>query len=142
MLPVTNLSSDQINELIAALREQLEPFDIDPEPRRGLIGKWLDTLDKKPLVYWRAYGIVLSNRSLETHRGSSLPVVTPHAEALEATFELIAKAIRKYPQFVRRRVFGRIAVALNEQPGASQRECIFLSLMVLETVLREDYPDP
>ena len=112
-----------------------------PEPAKGLVEKWLKALDKKPVVHWRAYGVVLSNRSLETHRGSSLPVVTPHAEALEAAFELIAKTMREYPQFVRRRVFGRIAAALNDQPDASQGDCIELCLTVLETVLREDYPE-
>ncbi len=139
---MTDASSDHLTELIATLREQLGLFNIDPEPPRGLIGKWLHALDKKPVVHWRAYGVVLSNRSLETHRGSSLPVVTPHAEALEAVFVLIAKAMREYPQFVRRRVFGRIAAALNETPDASQGECIELCLEVLEAVLREDYPDP
>ena len=139
---MANPSSDHLTELIATLRQQLEPFNTDPEPPRGFIGKWLHALDKKPMVHWRAYGVVLSNRSLETHRGSSLPVVTPHAEALEAAFELIAKAMREYPQFVRRRVFGRIAAALNDQPDASQGDCIELCLTVLEAVLREDYPDP
>jgi hypothetical protein len=132
---------DDQAQRIAALREQLEPLMDAPEPAKGLVEKWLKALDKKPLVYWRAYGVVLSNRSLETHRGSSLPVVTEHAEALEEAFLLIARTIKDYPQFVRRRAFGRIAAALNEQPDASQRECITLCLTVLDTVLRETYAD-
>lgn len=107
---------DNQAQRIAALREQLEPLMDAPEPAEGLVEKWLKALDKKPLVYWRAYGVVLSNRSLETHRGSSLPVVTEHAEALEEAFVLIARALKDYPQFVRRRAFGRIAVALTSSP--------------------------
>jgi hypothetical protein len=72
---------------IDSITLELRALDVKKFVPAGDVGGFFSFLSKSPEVRWKKHTVVVSNRSLRGYRGSSLPVSTPHAEALVAFFE-------------------------------------------------------
>lgn len=106
---------EQVNDLILAVHIRLVKLSLPPLAHRGVFKRLARVVKRTPAVYYKQYGIVVSDASLANYRGSSLTVETPVAELIVATLREIAAEVENCSRPFKRYLFGRLAQALNDE---------------------------